>query len=63
MSQNQDSEREQEPAAWTYRAVVEEYEDKPDQCTIFPRESAGIDRMETWITAREGSYIRLDRVR
>lgn len=51
------------PAAWTYRAVVEEYESRSNQCTIYPRETAGIERMSTWITAREGSYVRLDTMR
>lgn len=62
-NQDQDSPGDHRPAAWTYRAVVEEYEGKRDQCTIFPRESTGIDRMATWVTAQEGSFVRLDEMR
>lgn len=65
MSRDRNASGKQEtvPAAWTFRAVVEEYDDRADQCTIYPRETAGIDRMSTWITAREGSYVRLDEMR
>lgn len=45
------------------RAVVERYEDAPDECTIYP---AGVDdhkRMATWISATEPSFVELDAVR
>jgi hypothetical protein len=63
MSSDPDTTSEPVPDAWTYRAVVETYDDEPDQCTIFPREVAGLDRMTTWITAREDSFIALARMR
>jgi len=44
-------------------AVVEEYDDRPDQCTIYPRGSSGVDRMSTWISAREGSFLALEDAR
>lgn len=51
------------PRSWTYRAVVEEYDNRSNQCTIYPRETAGVERMSTWITAREGSYVALEEMR
>jgi hypothetical protein len=63
MSQDPETASELDSTTWTYRAVVEAYEDRPDQCTIFPREAAGIDRMSTWITAREGSYVSIEKMR
>ncbi|MHB9286530.1 hypothetical protein ACKVMT_05765 [Halobacteriales archaeon Cl-PHB] len=44
-------------------AVVEEYEDRADQCTIYPRGCSGVDRMSTWISAREGSFLALEDAR
>lgn len=41
------------------RATVVEYEDAPDECTIFPRGVSGVERMTTWISAEEGSYVDL----
>jgi hypothetical protein len=63
MSSDQDTTGEPVAEAWTYRAVVETYDDEPDQCTIFPREIADLDRMTTWITAREDSFTALERMR
>jgi hypothetical protein len=43
---------------------VEEYDDAPDECTIFPRTaSADFPRTTTWVTAKEGSYLSLDDAR
>ena len=63
MSYDPETRGETEPMAWTYRAVVETYDDRPSQCTIFPRETAGIDRMSMWITACGEGYVRLDEMR
>ncbi|WP_436930354.1 DUF7511 domain-containing protein [Halosimplex halobium] len=54
-----------EPEAPTreLRAVVERYEDAPDECTIYPR---GVDehtRMATWISATAPAFVELDAVR
>lgn len=46
-----------------FRAVVEQYEDRPDQCTIYATAASDLERMTTWITAREGSYFPLDNCR
>ena len=45
------------------RAVVERYEDAPDQCTIFPTGLDDYERMATWISAREPSFVELEAVR
>ena len=44
------------------RATIVEYEDAPDECTIFPRDASGVERMTTWISAEEGSYVDLGAV-
>ncbi|WP_123533284.1 DUF7511 domain-containing protein [Halosimplex salinum] len=52
-----------EAPTWELRAVVERYDDEPDQCTIYP---AGVDdhtRMATWISATEPSFVELGAVR
>lgn len=41
------------------RATIVEYEDAPDECTIFPRDVSDVERMTTWISAEEGSYVDL----
>ena len=48
---------------WELRAVVERYDDAPDECTIYP---AGVDehkRMATWISASEPAFVELGAVR
>jgi len=45
------------------RAVVERYEDAPNQCTIYPEESDDHERMATWITAQEPAFVDLAVVR
>lgn len=39
-----------------YRAIVERYDTRPNQCTIFS--SDGSDTT-TWVSAREGSFVSL----
>lgn len=31
-------------------SVVVEYDDRPDQCTVYDPETTGLDRMSSWIT-------------
>jgi hypothetical protein len=38
-------------------------QDRPAECTLFPPEADDFERMTTWITAREGSFVSLDDVR
>jgi len=44
------------------RATVVEYEDAPDECTIFPPGVSQMERMTTWISAKEGSYVDLESI-
>ena len=37
--------------------------DGPAECTIFPPDATGVQRLTAWITAREGSFVGLDDVR
>jgi hypothetical protein len=46
-----------EVSAQELQAIVEKYEERPDQCTIFPSNSEGVERMSTWVSAREGSFV------
>lgn len=41
-----------------FRAVVERYDDEPDQCTIFPVDED--DRESTWITAEAPGFVDLN---
>jgi hypothetical protein len=43
------------------RSHVQEYDDAPDECTIFPRRpSEDLPRTTAWLTAREGAFCPLD---
>lgn len=53
MSQREESENE------ALRAEIVEYHDAPNECTIFPRGVSEAERMTTWISAKEGSYVDL----
>jgi len=44
-------------------ARVESYDDAPDECTIHPADATADTLTTTWITAREGSFVRLDTMR
>jgi hypothetical protein len=35
-------------------------DDGPVECTLYPEGLTGYERMSTWITAREGSFVSLD---
>jgi hypothetical protein len=50
------------PAA-DYRAEIVEYDDAPDECTIYPADAQEWELMTRWITAREGSYVDLEEMR
>lgn len=45
------------------RAVVEEHDDGPDECTLFPPEADDESLVAEWITAEEGSYVALGEMR
>ena len=38
-------------------AVTVERDGEPDECTLYPRGSSRLERMSTWITAAEGSFV------
>lgn len=38
-------------------------EDRPAECTLFPREMGDAERATTWVTARDGSFVALDAMR
>lgn len=46
-----------------YSAIVERYDGRPNQCTIFRTDVPESDRTTTWVTANEGSYVDLVLVR
>lgn len=51
-------------AALYFCGHVEEYDDAPDECTIFPRvPSDELPRTTAWLTAQEGSYLSLEESR
>lgn len=39
------------------RAIIERYQNEPDQCTIFPEDADDEQRLTTWITAKEPFYV------
>lgn len=40
-----------------YSAIVERYDSRPNQCTIFRSDLSDIERTTTWISANEGSFV------
>ncbi|UPV75367.1 hypothetical protein M0R89_04695 [Halorussus limi] len=45
------------------RAVVEERDDGPDECTIYPPAADDEALVTEWITAEAGSYVALREIR
>lgn len=39
------------------RAIVVEYDDAPDECTVYPAGATGDALVTRWVTAREGSFV------
>lgn len=44
-------------------SVVVEYDERPDQCTIYHPDSSGIERMSSWISADTTCFIDLHSAR
>ncbi|MCL9813101.1 DUF7511 domain-containing protein [Natranaeroarchaeum aerophilus] len=42
------------------RAIIEEYDDEADECTIFPSDVPNDRETTTWISAKAGSFVALD---
>lgn len=45
------------------RSIIESCESAPDECTIFPIDSADPLGTTEWITAREWSYVPIEEMR
>ena len=52
-----------EPAAETLVSTVVEYDDEADECTIYPLAADEEERMTTWISAKQESYVSLQEMR
>ncbi len=52
-----------EPDDPSTQSTVVEYDDAPNECTIFLSGVSRTERMTTWITAKEGSYVDLQSAR
>lgn len=46
-----------------YDAEVARYDDAPDECTISPVATEGAERLTTWVSAQDDSYVHLDEMR
>ena len=44
-------------------AAVEQRDDGPDECTLFPCNTDGVDLMATWMTARGDAFVDLESMR
>lgn len=44
-------------------SIVVRYEDRPDRCTIAPRECSETDQLTTWISANVRAFVDLADVR
>ncbi|MFB6097481.1 MAG: hypothetical protein ABEJ74_08845 [Haloferacaceae archaeon] len=45
------------------RAVVTEYGDHPDECTLYPTDATEAELVTTWITAEGDAFVDLEAVR
>jgi len=44
-------------------AVVVEYDERPDQCTVYPPDSDGMTRMSSWISADVDCFVDCETMR
>ena len=44
-------------------AVVERYDGRSDQCTIYPADAEEMERMTTWITAEDPAFVAVSQLR
>ncbi len=49
--------------AYDLHSVVVSYSDRPDRCTIYPRNTSCYERIETWLTADQAAFLDLDEMR
>lgn len=52
-----------ETAPLELESVIEHYDDRPDECTIFRSDIPEHQRLSTWITAKQGDYVELSACR
>lgn len=52
-----------EPSRPVLAAEILLHRDGPAECTIYPAEASDLERLSTWITAKEGSFVNLDETR
>ena len=52
-----------EPPEQTCLARIEEYDDAPDECTIYPADATQTELTTTWVSARANSFIALETMR
>ncbi|QIB75853.1 hypothetical protein GL213_02850 [Halogeometricum borinquense] len=52
-----------DPPAEALVATVVEYDDEPDECTIYPLHADEDERVTAWISAKRDSYVQLDKMR
>lgn len=45
------------------RCVIEDREQHPDRCVIYPRDADDVEVSKRWIAAAEGSFLDLESVR
>lgn len=49
---------------WSHlTAEVVEYADEPTECTIYPGDAPAELLLTTWVSAREGSFVKLGEMR
>ena len=44
-------------------ARVEEYDDDPDECTVYPANATATELPTTWVSAEAGSFVSLEEMR
>ncbi|WP_254764885.1 DUF7511 domain-containing protein [Natrinema marinum] len=44
-------------------SVVVQYENRPDRCTVVPRECSEAERVTTWLSADVGAFVDLEDAR
>jgi len=49
------------PGLETAEIIVSQ--NRPAECTVFPPDATDFERLTTWITAKEGSFISLEDMR
>ncbi|MUV58260.1 hypothetical protein SAMN04487947_2936 [Halogeometricum rufum] len=47
----------------TLVGTVVEYDDAPDECTVYPLHADEDERLTTWISAKDDSFVELDEMR